>query len=160
MIRAISKRLKKRNDYMGINLKHYDDYSFKLKRFAKAMGITVTYTSEIDCAASYQPHVRRIKIDSELPQSEEVAALLHELGHAIDDAIMIVNHKRHYKATDKAYPRYYAGKGTKKDALKVLLCERRAWKYGRAIAKRLDIRLGVWYDEFMLECLEAYAVGS
>jgi uncharacterized protein GlcG (DUF336 family) len=49
------------------------------------------------------------------------------------------------KAIDKAYTAFFINKATKKQKEIVYECERKAWEYGKALARRLKIRLGKWY---------------
>lgn len=123
--------------------------------YAKAIGIKVTYKDTGDDGV-YIPNLHLIRIDPNLSDSHEIAALLHELGHSLDDALVGVAGAKRLRAINKAYTKIYKAKHTPKQLRIVLQCERRAWKYGRAIAKKLHIRLGAWYGSYMDQCIQDY----
>lgn len=136
----------------GRPLKNFEDYMDKLRRYAKGCGIKIVYT---DCPGDgqYNPQLRQVKLDKDLPESTEVATLLHELGHSLDESL---SNKRIIGFYDKAYLAFYSSKGTKKQKLAVLACERRAWVFARAIARNLQIRLGKWFELEQREALRGY----
>lgn len=142
---------------MATNLKHFDRYRRALKRYAKAINISLRYDPKAEDDGYYSPLKHVIKIDSELTEVETIAATLHELGHALDDAISWEGNKLLTDKIKEAYARTYSKRpaNTKQRRL-VLKCERAAWKYGRVIAKKLGIKLGKWYDAYMDECLKSY----
>lgn len=133
-------------------LTKHAEYIQRLERFAKVLGIKVEYAPE-DGEGSYSPAHKKIKIDPDLSPSEEVATFLHELGHAVDD--MLIDDKV-YALIDEAYTLVYKDKVTPKQQALVMNCERRAWQYGRSIAKQLKIRLGKWYTSVERDCLRRY----
>lgn len=139
----------------GIKLKYYQKYLDRLLAYAKATGIKVKYKDTGDDGV-YIPNRHLIRISPNLSDSHEISALLHELGHSLDDALVGVAGAKRFKALNKAYIRIYRNKHTPRQLRIVLRCERRAWKYGRVIAKKLHIRLGAWYDAYMQQCIEDY----
>lgn len=140
----------------GRSLPNYDKYMQRLETFAKILGIKIEYGQE-DGEGSFSPSHRKIKLDTDLQPSEEVATLLHELGHAIDD--MLVD-KTIERSINAAYSIIYDTKGTVKQRDIVMNCEKRAWHYGRKIAKQLKIKLGKWYRNQELDCLRRYRDAS
>jgi uncharacterized protein with von Willebrand factor type A (vWA) domain len=88
-----------------------------------------------------------------LDDSTEIATLLHELGHQFDDALKDPKKRKKY---DKAYPAFYKGQASEKQKKLVLECEKRAWEYGKAIAKKLRIKLGKWYEHEKEQALKEY----
>lgn len=135
-----------------INLKHYIKYLKALEKFANALNIKVKFKI-IDSDGVYVPSSNTIYIDSEQSESGEIASLLHELGHVIDDIVMPddVEEKK-----NKAYTVIYGKKYTKAQKRLVLRCEKAAWKNGRYLAKKLKIKLGSWYDEAEEHCIKSY----
>lgn len=138
------------------SLPKYDEYLKRLETFAKALGIKIEYAPE-DGEGSFSPAHKKIRIDPDLGPSDEVATILHELGHAVDD--MLIDDKV-YALLDQAYSLVYEDKVSKKQQALVMNCEKRAWQYGRSIAKQLKIRLGKWYTSVERECLRRYSEPS
>lgn len=134
-------RLRKAEEYLG-----------KIYQYADAVDIRIEVKASADDGV-YLPARRKIVIDKDLDPSEEVAILLHELGHALDDALA---KKSMEKRVDSAYKAIYAKKPTRKQRDFVMGCELRAWEYGRGIAKKLRIPLGKWYDRVRDESLKSY----
>lgn len=139
-------------------LKNYKIYLQRLKLFAQAMNIKIEY-GELDAEGTWMPAIRKIKLDDDdLSQSFELAALLHELGHSMDDLLSTA--AKEENALFKAYKAVYESKKGKKPTAKQLIlvtsCEKRAWDNGRGIAHRLNIRLGKWYDEAERVCISSY----
>lgn len=134
------------------DLKHFDAHKRKLKRYAKAIGIKLKYR-KLDTEGVYGWKSRSIWIDVDLENSEEISALLHELGHAMDDDL--TNFKSMFKL-NRAYDAIYSPGYTQHQLELVLACEKRAWKYGKIIAKMLKIPLGKWYTSFARESLQSY----
>lgn len=136
----------------GRKLKHFDRYLQKLNNYADALGIKIKYT-DIDDEGSYSPHMKRINVDPNLTQSMELSVLIHELGHASDETIVGPNYD---ESLDDAYRVVYHYKHSKKQLNIVIEAEKRAWLYGRTIAKMLKIPLGKWYDDVEQECIDNY----
>lgn len=138
---------------IGKKLKKYDEYLKRLILFAYALDIRVEFTESTDNGC-YVPRKRLILISDDLPHSNTIASLLHELGHVLDDIFL----EEYLSNTelDDAYKKTYAGKHNKKELSLVILCEMRAWKTGRAIAERLRIPLGKDYDRLEKACLSDY----
>lgn len=131
----------------GRPLKNFDDYRDVLKRYAKAAGILVRYR-KTGPEAVYQPAERIVTLSPNLPESTEIAVFLHELGHAMDEMPDA--------ETWNAYQALYGRTASPSHRRIVLKYERRAWKFGRVLAKRLKIPLGKWFDEEEQESLASY----
>lgn len=133
-------------------LKNYEKYLRSIEIYAKASGIVISRKDEAE-EGSYSHTRRRITIDPDLPPAMEIAVLLHELGHAIDMASIKAPKM---KVIDNIYYDFDRGTKSSKKRSVVLDMEKRAWYYGRAIAKMLRIRLGKWYDSTQQSCLYSY----
>lgn len=127
---------------MGRRLKNHDLYMQKLEIYAAASGIAVEWAEE-EHEGAWVPTRRLIRIDPHLIESTEVATFLHELGHSEDDSF--ANLKR-WKRLDRAYSAFSRQTHSEAQYRAVMGCETRAWTIGRAIAKRLKIPLGRWFD--------------
>jgi hypothetical protein len=136
----------------GRPLKYFEDYRDLLHKYAKGSGIKVIY-KDLDTYGTYVHDRRELTLCKDMDESTEISALLHELGHADDE---VLTNKSLNRMVNKAYPRVYRGKATKKQKKLVLECEKRAWKFGRGLAKKLRIPLGKWYDDQERECLASY----
>lgn len=135
-------------------LKHYKEYIERLTLFASAIGVKIEYVESASSDGIWFPAARKIKIDDDLTEQEEIATLLHELGHSMDDILSAEWHKE--KRLGRAYTAMYSKKPTKKQVKLVVECEQRAWNYGRDIARRLNIRLGKWYSVSEQDGLKSY----
>lgn len=133
------------------SLKHIDAYRKRLGYFAAALRISIEY-KECSSEGIFFPSKSKIVIDKDLSDVEEIATLLHELGHALDDFTTHYNHKELNRAYDKVDDPVLS----KKNLDLVLKCERRAWLNGVSIANRAKIRLGKWYTRIMQESLNSY----
>lgn len=136
----------------GRPLPNFDLYLDKLGAYAKACEITIEYRDEPGDGA-YIPARRKIVLDKDLPESTEIATFLHELGHSLDDKLY---DKIEFKKLDRLYKLVYKGKLPAAKLPEVLECEKRAWVFGRAIAKKLRIPLGSWYSREEAEALSHY----
>lgn len=132
-------------------LKNYKKYKTKLLAYAKVVNLKVEFKEESSDGV-YIPSRSKIRVDDLLEESEEIATLLHELGHALDDKLDI---EAFPKSLERAYKQVYTGKPSKPQLNMVVECEKTAWNLGRVIAKKLRIKLGKWYDHH-----EAYALKS
>lgn len=133
------------------DLKNYDTYLMKLKRFAKINRISVVWR-ESASDAEWVPSKRQVKLDKELSQAEIIAAFLHELGHSMDDTLT----GKHEKAISKSYDSYYANKHSRKQWQTVRHHEVEAWRFAKLIAKMVGIPLGKWFSDYKRECLRSY----
>ena len=137
---------------MGRKLPKYDNYIEKLSLYCRASEIAIEH-KEYDGDGAYVPTRRKIILDRDLDESTEVAVLLHECGHMLDDAL---NDPIELKKLDKAYMAFYKNEANDEQKELVYACEERAWNCGRAVAKKLRIKLGNWYDEEELISLADY----
>ncbi len=137
---------------MGRVLKNFDIYKDKLLQYVEACSLTIAYREE-DGDARYVPSRRKIYLDRDLSESTEIACLLHEIGHSMDDTLSA---KSLEKKIDRAYYAAYNKKPTTLQKELVVGCEERAWVYGRSIAKRLKIPLGKWFDREESDALKSY----
>lgn len=138
---------------MDRKLKNYKIYLKRLKLFARANKVSIVI-AESDSEGVWMPLVRRIRLDENLSNSVEIASLLHELGHSIDDLMWVKLAES--KEVDKAYEAMYSEKVSSKQRKIVVEFEERAWKNARNIAKRLNIRLGKWYYKTEKKFLNTY----
>lgn len=136
----------------GRDLKNYEKYLDKLLKYALGVELKVVFKEEFN-EGMYLPSKRMIRVDTDLEQSTEISVLLHELGHAMDDALTEISLQ---SDVGKAYKAFYKAKPTKKQVTIVVQCEENAWSYGRVIAKNLRIPLGRWYDEEATAAIEEY----
>lgn len=135
-----------------INLKHYTEYLDLLLIYAKVNGVSIDFSAKNE-ECVWIPSSRKIKIDPDMSEAEEIASLLHELGHVIDDAFEM---SKSYNELHEAYLCIYTNKFTKKQKRLVLKAERLAWANGRKIAKLLKIRLGKWYTDVQKISINSY----
>lgn len=137
----------------GRKLKNFDSYLQKLEHYIKASKLKLSYSETIACGGLFLPSKREIVVETDLTDSDTIATILHELGHSEDDSF-------HTQGVERLIDNAYAAleKETPTSAQKqiVMDCERRAWKFGRAIAKRLQIDLGKWYSESKRHALKSY----
>jgi hypothetical protein len=136
----------------GRPLKNYDYYKDKLEQYAAACEITVERKSYAGDGA-YMPSQRKVVLDVDLPESTEIATFLHELGHSMDDTLLS---KSYEKKLSRAYRAVYEKLPTQSQLQEVIECERRAWIFGRALAKKLRIPLGKWYESEEADALGLY----
>lgn len=136
----------------GRKLKNFDLYIQKINLMVEASGLKVTY-KELGTDAEYVPTRRGINVDNDLPQSNEVAALLHELGHHSDDSLL---DSKYCAKLSKAYRAVYTSTPSVKQLALVLECENRAWNYAVGIAKQLKIPLGRWFYSYKELCIKDY----
>lgn len=130
-------------------LKHYETYLKRLDLFAAAINVKIIF-GEVESEGIWFPRLKTVKIDDNLTNSETIATILHELGHALDD-VLLSDLKLH-----KAYHRLYNDKANAAQKIMVIDTEKKAWDSGRDIASRLNIRLGKWYDQQEAVSLKAY----
>jgi len=138
---------------MTTNLKHYKVYVNRLELFSRAIGVKIVIKPYAD-EGIWLPWTRVVKVDSELDEAEQVATILHELGHALDD--ILTPSGRYSDRIYKAYRATYRNKQSKAQLKLVIDAQKIAWKYGRDIAQRLRIRLGKWYDEAEKVSIKSY----
>lgn len=137
----------------GRKLKNFDVYLQKLEIYIKASKLKLEYSDKITCGGEFVPNRRKIVIEENLTDSETIATILHELGHSEDDSLLpqTIEHK-----LGTAIEAFHGDKFTPGQRELVLACEARAWKFGKAIAKRLQIPLGKWYAESKNFALKGY----
>lgn len=122
----------------------------KLLKYAESSGVTVVYIQRSE-TASWRRDTRTIQLSPEYSgKVEELALLLHELGHMRDDFTLGKNKEINtaYNQFNKLILGTIKNTSPKKKIL-VIDTEYRAWIYGIAIAKQLGIRLGKWYYKEM-----------
>jgi hypothetical protein len=136
----------------GRPLRKYDDYLDKIKLYCEACQITLEFR-DVPGDGMYVPTLRKIVIDRDLPESTEIATILHELAHSMDDSL---SDKKMMRKLDKAYPAFYKGTATEAQKQLVIDCETRAWAFSVSLAKRLRIPLGKWFYAEQTEALNDY----
>lgn len=133
-------------------LKNSKKYLRRLKRFSKHLEIKIVDSK--DCGdGAYFGDLHTIEINFKNSSSTIVGAWLHELGHALDEA---VSSQKQIKSISASYNRVYIDKASKADRVIVIESEIRAWLYGSVIARALDIPLGKWYDKQKQSSLKNY----
>lgn len=135
-----------------IKLKYYKQYMKRLERYIQANGLKLVYSQEEESDAIIFSK-NTIRIAWKQSEAEEVASILHELGHFLDFLVMTAEQIR---KVDKSYAIHHKAKKSTYHRNIVCQYEKRAWDNGRAIAGILKIRLGRWYDEVEAECLKSY----
>ncbi len=120
-------------------LKNYLIYKKKLLDFASTFEVSVIYKN---FPGEGKAENKKITLDTGLSQSAEIATLLHELGHVLDDLSFTTDE---YNKISKAYTRIYDDNCSREHKETVLEREKAAWKYGRNLATQLGIRLGKWF---------------
>lgn len=135
------------------DLPSYKKYRQSLRIFAHSINIRVQMVSNTDSEGAYVPSRRMIIIDDDLSEASEIACMLHELGHAIDDLLFTDGFR---PELENAYRAIYSPKYTKKQKRLVIQCEKRAWRNARRLARQLRINLGKWFDETEKYCLQNY----
>ena len=133
-------------------LKNYSKYLKKIELYAKAIGIKIEYKTEYDDGA-YIPSKRKIRLDPDLSPTRDIAVLLHELGHALDDHLI---NKKYSIAINAAYRALENDRQTMNQRALILECEYRAWRYAKVLAKKLQIPLGSWFFSVKNEYLKEY----
>lgn len=131
-------------------------YYNKIIDYAKLCSVTIlhveTLTDKTEKNGVFLGDYRTINISGQMGEAELICTLLHELGHFEDDC----NHKED-PAVVIAYDKLYKDKKlTPIQKNKILLSEKRAWDYGRGIAKKLNIPLGSWYNKSEKKALATY----
>lgn len=134
-------------------LKNYLIYKKKLLDFASAVGVAISY-SNVPGDGMYIGRV--IQLDSSMSQSSEIATLLHELGHLLDDLSLSVDE---YNRINAAYAQIYKEKFSKRHKATVLEREKIAWKYGENLATQLRIKLGNWFYDEEKAAIKTYRKG-
>lgn len=117
---------------MGRDLPRFEDYRRSIRCYLRRHGISLRY-AEVDGDGCYRVGRKCIIICPDLPETTEIAVILHELGHHLDEFLGGICHTT---------TRYYS--------------ESRAWNLGRVIAARLDIPLGAWYRAEEKDALHDY----
>ena len=141
-----------------MKLKNYQKYLNKLLDQSAMWEVTVYSASLKAALGEYVSGKRVINLDENMDESEEIAVLLHELGHFMDD--MEYPKLNSEKILLAAYGDIYAKEEnvvlSRKARDLVVECERRAWEKGRVVAKKLKIPLGSWYDKEELAGISEY----
>lgn len=141
-------------------LHNYELYRMKIDLYAKANRVKIKYSETCCSDAAYTPTLRLITLEEDMPESREIAVLLHELGHVIDDDARLSLSID--KALDLAIKACNSDAGaTLKQFALVMNCEREAWKQGRIIAKKkLMIHLGKWFEKERKSALQSYRLNT
>lgn len=147
------------SDDMG-RLRNRYLYREKLEGYAAYQEIAIEWRDQDemedeDDMGVWRPQHRRIVMRDNLSDAEEIAILLHELGHTQDDALIPANTPE-YRRIDRAYKAVYKKRAT--PAAREIVREREAmaWHLARGIAKRLRIPLGKWFDQAETDGMEFY----
>lgn len=123
-----------------------------LKKWIGINRIRICYSDMPYDDGSWTNYLSRITIHDDLDLKTELATLLHECGHYLDDYA-----NGEDRAIDRAYNKYNAGVLlNNKEYRLVYQSEKRAWQNARRLAKQLKIRLGKWFDKEMRSSLAIY----
>lgn len=123
-----------------------------VKKWIRINRIRICYSDLQFDDGQWTNYLNRIDLASDLDLKEELATLLHECGHYLDDYSNGEN-----RQLDKAYNKYNSGVLiTTKEYRLIYACEKRAWLNGRKLARQLKIRLGKWFDKEMRSSLAVY----
>lgn len=135
-------------------MKNYNLYFNKLLEFAKVCNVSVYLEnggslkeddSYVDLG-QFDPRRKIISLNSRNPESAQIATFLHELGHFYDH--MKDPKFSNSRKLNKAYIDSSSQKPiTLQEKKRLIECERRAWNYGKVIAKILGIPLGKWFKK-------------
>jgi hypothetical protein len=139
---------------MGACLPRYETYLKSIRLYCRAIQLKLEF-SAADGDGAYVPSRRIIRVDPELSEASTIAVLLHELGHVLDDTTI---KKAKFREVERAYTRLHKAphRLSPVHSKTIIRTERRAWEYGRVVAKILGIPIGRWYDKTMAGCIKAY----
>lgn len=144
------------NQYMKSGkVKNFNIHFQKLIDYAKLCKIEIhkkkSLTSDETEEGKFTEEDRHIDLSWEMNQKELLATLLHELGHFED--YMVVSSKK----LDRAYNLLNEDKPiTLIEKRLIVKCEKRAWAFGRILAKKFNIPLGYWYSREEQKALATY----
>ena len=142
-----------------MKLSAYANNYNKLLKYAESMHIKVVY-SDVNACAQWAPTTKTITLSNDFSgKKEEIAFLLHELGHARDDYSQ--RDKGYTKYLDLCYKRFNKLINNKcymtnNQKMSVIYTEHRAWEHGIDIDNSLGIKLGKWYYKEMKDGLLSY----
>lgn len=136
-----------------MNKNRFTKYLLKLVTYANLQGIKVQFKENTEDRFIPSKNLIIIEGDIEDYNEELLIALLHELGHVYDDQRQT---PKDIKKCNQTYPRIYAKNPPMRIIKNALMFERRAWRYGKLIAKNLGITLTKMYKQQQEECLLAY----
>ncbi len=131
-------------------LKNYLIYLKKIETYAKASGIRIYWRDSAEDLFNHRGSF--VVIDSTLSETDEIATLLHEIGHGLDPSFILQTSQTLFDAYDASYSR----KSNNVQDDMVYEAEVRAWNNGRVLAKLLKIPLGKWYSKVEEESLKTY----
>ena len=134
-------------------LKNYIEYLQKLELYMEVLNIKLEY-KEYPEDGCFLPQARKIILDPDLTETNTLGTLLHELGHVLDDSVLAGNPIS--EKITAIYKKIYKEEVTEAQLGVVIACEKRAWGYGRAIARQLKIPLGKWYNIIENEAIKDY----
>lgn len=137
-----------------MKLKNHSTYFNKILDYAKSVGIDIIFYTKLN-NAYYQPYGKKIYIDPEIKGSDQIAILLHELGHFEDEVftsdkkVELLYQRAAYKC-DEDIPL------SKREFNCLIGCELNAWNHGAIIAKKLKIPTGKWYKKIQDKSIATY----
>lgn len=139
-----------------MNLKNYNIYMRKIRRFASMCNVDIEFKSNVDGFGEYSPHQRKVVVDRSLSRCERITTILHELGHFMDDSKNPDrwNNNHHYYGYDKIENSIKEMSMNQK--VVVWECELEAWRNARSLAKMIQIPLGKWFDRDEISSLNSY----
>lgn len=144
-------------------MKNFNLYFNKLLEFSKVCNVSVFLENGVSLKETdssielgeFDPRRRTISLNSGISERAQIATFLHELGHFYDH---IKDPKfSNSKKLIRAYSCYISEiPVSAEDKRRIIECERRAWNYGRVIAKILKIPTGRWYEKERKEGMSFY----
>lgn len=139
-----------------MKLKKYDEYFKKLKDYSSLCRLNICFVKAKD-ADSYSSSQRKIIISEDQDQSETIVALLHEIGHFIDDHRNPINNISNKFMTQARVNIENSNTLTMRQKRKIIKNERVAWKNARGLARQLGIPLGQWFFKAEKKYLKTYS---
>lgn len=137
-----------------MKLKNHLTYYNKILDYAKSIGVEVFFYHKLN-NAYYQSYGKKIYIDPDFKEADQIAILLHELGHFEDE--IFTSDKKVEKLYERAAIKCDEDIPLSKREFNCLInCELNAWIHGAIIAKKLKIPLGKWYKKIQDKSMVSY----
>jgi hypothetical protein len=136
-------------------IKRLRDYIARIKAVAKTMHVKVQFRDIESQSGEWRPEERKIVIHYKQSDTALLSALLHEMGHVMDDVVNCTRTK-YVNRLDRYYNNLNEGNITRGALKQIIACEKRAWDYGKTMASSLMIPTGKWYKVERRKALKTY----